>query len=93
MPSISRTVADKLRNKHQVEKREILEAFANRDGEFLEDTREEHESNPPTQWFIAETNYGRKLKVAFLEKDGKVIIRTAYPPNENELRIYNKYAY
>lgn len=90
---ISRSVLEKLRDKHQVEKREILEAFANRDGAFLEDQREQHKSDPSTQWFIAETDYGRKLKVAFIAKDGDIIIRTAYAPNATEMAIYQKYAY
>lgn len=93
MLKISRNIAEKLRDKHQVEKREIVEAFANRDGVFLEDNREEHKSDPPTQWFIAETDYGRKLKVVFIAKDGDIIIRTAYAPNPTELAIYKKYAY
>lgn len=93
MLKISRNIADKLRDKHQVEKREILEAFANRDGFFLEDSREEHKSDPPTQWFIAETDYGRKLKVVFIAKNTDIIIRTAYSANPTELAIYKKYAY
>lgn len=93
MLKISRNIAEKLRDKHQVEKREILESFANRDGAFLEDNREDHKSDPPTQWFVAETDYGRKLKVVFIAENGEIIIRTAYAANTTELAIYKKYAY
>ncbi|RKP56037.1 ADP-ribosyl-(dinitrogen reductase) hydrolase [Pararobbsia silviterrae] len=70
---------------------EILECFANRVGRFLFDTREDHQSDPCTRWFIAETNFGRKLKVAFIARGRVVTIRTAYDPNDEEVRIYNKY--
>jgi hypothetical protein len=44
-------------------------------------------------WFIAETDYGRKLKVVFMQKpDGCVLIKTAYEANKKELRIYAKFA-
>lgn len=73
---------------------EIEQCFANRDGALLEDTREDHKSDPPTQWFIAQTDYGRLLKVVFVfYPDRGVAIRTAYEPNEDEKRIYQKYAY
>jgi len=55
------------------------------------DTREEHASDPPTLWFITETYWGRKLKVVFIQKGEDIHVRTAYEPNEAELRIYRKY--
>jgi len=53
-------------------------------------TREEHRTNPPTHWFLAETCYGRLLKVVFVpDTNGKdIYIKTAYEPNETEIRIY-----
>ncbi|MCP1440315.1 nuclear transport factor 2 (NTF2) superfamily protein [Erwinia persicina] len=73
---------------------EIIQCFSNRDGHFLEDNREDHQSDPPTRWFIAETDYGIKLKVVFIFYPGRgVAIRTAYAPNDDEIRIYNKYGY
>lgn len=89
---ISASVQAKLAAKVPPVKRdEILQCFANREGKFLLDTREEHESDPPTRWFIAETNFGRKLKIAFIARGTVVTIRTAYDPNADELRIYSKY--
>lgn len=87
-PSVQQKLAGK---KPPVKQDEILECFANRAGKFLLDTREDHQSDPPTRWFIAETNFGRKLKVAFIAKGLVVVIRTAYDPNDEEIRIYNKY--
>ena len=89
---ISRKVRLKLAEKNPpVTEGEIEECFANRNGEFLEDTREDHKTEPPTFWFIAETDYGRGLKVAFISRDDETTIRTAYDPNEDEIRIYKKY--
>ncbi len=91
---ISTAIRKKLHTKHNVKENEILECFANREKSFLKDTREEHDTDPPTLWFVAETDYGRVLKVAFMHysTDDKFVIKTAYPANEAEIRIYNKYA-
>ena len=90
---ISPKVGVKLANKTPpVTQEEIVQCFANRNGTFLRDTRERHQSDPPTRWFIAETDFGRKLKVVFIPRNGKtIIIRTAYGPNKEEMRIYLKY--
>lgn len=89
---ISAGVQTKLANKNPpVRKEEIVECFGNRGGVFLKDTRGVHQSDPPTVWFIAETNFGRKLKIAFIQRGTKITIRTAYDPNADELRIYAKY--
>ena len=69
---ISHKIREKLEEKHNVCEDEVVQCFANRDGHYLRDEREEHKSDPPTQWFIAETDYGRKLKVVFVMKDGTV---------------------
>lgn len=75
---ISLAVSVKLANKTPpVTQEEISQCFANREGAFLRDTRERHQSDPPTQWFIGETDFGRKLKVAFIPRGGNIVIRTA----------------
>lgn len=89
---LSAAVRAKLKVKHCVEEREVVEAFANRDNGFLIDTREDHQTNPPTEWFIAETDRGRKLKVCFMLRDGDIYIKTAYEANPTEIGIYNKFA-
>ena len=89
--AISQPVLDKLKDKHAVDKREIEQCFDNRDGGFLMDNREDHRTDPPTLWFIAQTNCGRLLKVVFISIDGKVHIKTAYEPNDTEIGIYDRH--
>ncbi|WGE61647.1 ADP-ribosyl-(dinitrogen reductase) hydrolase [Actinobacillus equuli] len=90
---ISHQIYLKLIQKHGLSdpETEILEAFSNINGRFLIDTREEHLSEPPTEWFIAETNRGIKLKICFIRKNNDIYIRTAYHPSAEEIRIYEKY--
>lgn len=71
---------------------EIEQCFRNRAGTFLIDTREEHASDPPTHWFIAETDARRRLKVVFIPRLPDIVIRTAYDPNPIEGTIYDRFA-
>lgn len=90
---ISASVIDKLTKKHGVTRDEIEACFYNRDKGLLEDTREQHQSVPPTMWFIAKTDEGRTLKIVFIELENAAYeIKTAYEPNREEVRIYEKYA-
>lgn len=83
----------KLDVKHHVTRSEVEECFYNRLKGLLEDTREQSKTNPPTMWFIAETDDERLLKVVFIElDDGTYAIKTAYEPNNDEVNIYEKYA-
>jgi hypothetical protein len=68
---------------------EIEQCFTNREGIYLYDIREEHETDPPTRWFISETDFGRQLKVVFIPRIPNIVIRTAYDPNPTEFHIYN----
>lgn len=92
---ISDQIREKLAKKHGVTEKEIRQCFENRDGGFLEDTREDHKTDPPTQWFVAETNSRRKLKVVFIARQAgngiRIAIRTAYPANADEIRIYERF--
>lgn len=85
----SQAIIDKLRDKHQVDRREVEQCFDNKCGTFLRDDREDHRSDPPTLWFVAPTNRGRLLKVVFIYRDGKVFLRTAYEADEAAQKIYN----
>lgn len=87
-PKIQQKLADK---DPPVSLEEVEQCFTNRVGKFLSDLRADHKTDPPTQWFIAETDFGRKLKIAFIHDAGNIIIKTAYNPNADELRIYKKY--
>lgn len=92
----SERILDKLKHLHNVMPDEVEQCFDNRCAGLLEDTREEHLTDPATQWFIAETNQCRKLKVAFIRRTirgvVRIDVRTAYEPNGEEIRIYEKYA-
>jgi uncharacterized DUF497 family protein len=91
--NISESIANKLNEKHAVTRDEVEECFYNRIRGLLEDTREQHKTNPPTMWFIAETNEGRLLKVVFIELPNRTYeIKTAYEPNDKEVNIYEKFA-
>lgn len=86
---LSPRVREKLAmKKPPVAQEEIIQCFANRTGKYLLDLREEHHTDPPTQWFISETDYGRKLKIAFIQKNNDIIIKTAYDPNPIEMRMF-----
>lgn len=84
---ISDQIRAKLAAEHDVGPPEVEQCFANRTGQLLLDTREEHATDPPTRWFIAPTNRGRLLKVCYVPR-GEYFIRTCYEPNEAELAIY-----
>ena len=90
---ISLEIEAKLPNKHQLRREDVERAFMNRDGNCLQGTRAQHLTDPITEWFIAENNRGVRIKVAFVPIDGKLNLRTAYPANEAEIRIYEKLAY
>lgn len=89
---ISDKTKNKLTDKHDLKFEDIKECFCNLEGEFLTDTREEHKTDPITQWFIAENNRGQLIKVCFMQQtNGDLYIKTAYEPNEIEIKIYNKF--
>ncbi len=90
---ISNGVRRKLASKEPpVTEAEIVECFANRLSKYLYDVREDNKTNPPTRWFVAETDYGRKLKVVFMSIGDNIVIKTAFEPNPDEIRIYNKFS-
>lgn len=84
-------IQKKLQKKHNVTLEEVEQCFYNRRGLFLEDSREEHKTDPITQYFIAETDRRRKLKVCFV-LDGDIHIKTAFDPSENAVAFYKKHA-
>lgn len=87
---ISKSVREKLLVKHKgVSVEEIRQCFANREGPILIDSRATHLTNPVTRWFIAETDFGRQLKIAYMPMaDKSIVIKTVYEPNEREISIY-----
>lgn len=85
---LSQKIRDKLEDKHGVTEQEIQECFWNRDRTSLIDTREDHFSDPPTEWFIAETNYGRKLVIVYIPRAENIYIRSAFEPTTGRLGLY-----
>jgi len=87
--SIAPTIYDKLKNKHQVAETEIEECFLNREHNHLIDTREEHATDPPTQWFISQTDKGRLLKVVWMKDDVLgIVIKSAFEPSSETIGYY-----
>lgn len=87
---ISESIRAKLLAKHDVTEKEVMECFANREGDIFRDTRERHLTDPPTLWFVAETNRGRKLKVCYVQKGKRVHLKTAFAANPAEISLYER---
>lgn len=88
---VSATVEAKLKNKHGVTIAEVRQCFLNKNGRLLTDNRALTKTNPPTLWFIADTNKARALKVVYIQDGLQVHLKSAYEPNEVETAIYLKY--
>jgi hypothetical protein len=71
---------------------EIEQAFHNRSGYYLVDDRAKNRTRPPTQWLMAETELGRRLKVCFMfhRQTQEFEIKTAYEPDEDEECLYEE---
>jgi hypothetical protein len=85
---ISEHVADKLLHKHGVTRGEVFECFLNREGPTFLDTRADHQTDPPTAWFVAETDRRRVLKVVFIEYPEFYAIKTVFEPADGSDRLY-----
>jgi hypothetical protein len=87
---ISQVVLKKLTEKHRVSRSEVEQCFENMEGGLLKDTREEHQTEPPTLWFLARTDAGRNLKVVYVQRGELVFLKTSYDANEDEIEIYKE---
>jgi len=88
---ISARVRQKLADKHNVVFSEVEQCFYNFTGRrFLDDKREEHKTNPPTKWFLSQTDAGRWLKISFIfyEDRQKFAIKSAFEPNDDEFDMF-----
>lgn len=83
---ISTAVRNKLQERHNVNHSEILECFLNRTHCDLIDTREEHQTEPPTKWFISQTDMGRSLKICYIQRGGDLEIKTVYEPENPSVK-------
>jgi uncharacterized DUF497 family protein len=89
---VSAAVLAKLRDKHNVDLREVEQAFENKCGLFLVDDREDHQTDPPTLWFVAPTNRDRLLKVIFMFVDGNIHLKSAYEADADAIALYEDIA-
>ena len=80
--------------KRGIDLKDIIECFANRTAGNIVDDREHNRTNPPTVWFISETDNRRELKVVYihLAKADRAVIKSAYPPDREEKVMYIRYA-
>lgn len=86
---ISPAIEEKLTIKHQITRQDVEQCFINRTRSYLVDNRLDHQTEPPTEWFIAENDRGILIKVVFIFDGGLVYLKSAFPPNSTEIRIYN----
>ena len=85
---ISRRILAKLRDKHDVTQQDVAECFANRWGKFFTDSRQNHRTDPPTYWFVSETDKGRVLKVVFVRYPEFFAIKSAFVPEDGSDALY-----
>jgi hypothetical protein len=91
--TVSPSVLQKIKTKHDITEEQIYECFYNRTHGFLIDSREEHKSDPPTNWFISETDCGLRLKVCFIQIGTEIKLKTAFvPTNPNTVEMYYRMA-
>ena len=88
---ISPDVLDKIAGRG-IRPLDVEQCFNNRDGGLCEDIRAEHHTNPTTQWFVAETDKGRLLKIIFIPYESGPELKSAYDATPEICRIYGKYA-
>lgn len=88
---VSATVLTKMRDKHGVSLREVEQCFENQCGLYLEDDREDHQTDPASLWFVAPTNQGRMLKVIFMFLEGSIHIKSAFEGDLAAQAIYDRH--
>ena len=86
---ISPAIQGKLALKHGISRSDVEQCFLNRTRSYLIDNRLDYQTDPPTEWFISENDRGVLIKVVFIFDDGMIYLKSAFPPNSTEIRIYN----
>lgn len=87
---ISPEIEEKLRDKHGVSPSEVYECFLNRYGPFFLEERPEHKTNPPSWWFVSETDIGKVLKVVFVHYSDHFAIKSAFEPEDGQDDEYER---
>ena len=88
---ITPSIKHKLEVRHGVTELEVRQCFLNLCGTYLVDDREDHRTDPPTLWFVAETDRGRKLKIIFVPVDGNIMLKSAYDASPEVQGIYDRH--
>ena len=86
---ISPAIQGKLALKHGISRSDVEQCFLNRTRSYLIDNRLDYQTDPPTEWFISKNDRGVLIKVVFIFDDGMIYLKSAFPPNSTEIRIYN----
>ena len=86
---INPAIQGKLALKHGISRSDVEQCFLNRTRSYLIDNRLDHQTEPSTEWFISENDRGVLIKVVFIFDDGMIYLKSAFPPNSTEIRIYN----
>jgi uncharacterized DUF497 family protein len=70
----------------------VYECFENKIGRALHETRPQHQTTPPTLWFISKTHADRMLKIVFMYYAiaQEVHIKSAYEPSEEDIERYER---
>lgn len=92
---ISDVVKEKLITKHNLNPDVVMSLWNSYIGVTILDTREQHRTIPPTEWFLARDANGLIIKLAFiLDTDGIAFLKTAYPVARNAqtvIKIFRKF--
>jgi uncharacterized DUF497 family protein len=88
---VTDAIKAKLKTKHKVDLTEVEQCFHNKRGNLLMDNRAAHKTDPPTLWFIAQTNKERMLKIVYIQINGEIHLKTAYEANEDEKQLYRRH--
>jgi uncharacterized DUF497 family protein len=91
--TVSDAVKHKLHHKHRVSLAEVEQCFLSRQGRLLLDERAQTKTEPPTLWFLAFTDQQRLLKIVYIQNGSRVILKTAYEPNEVEQALYARWGH
>jgi hypothetical protein len=64
-----------------------------RQGRLLLDERAQTKTEPPTLWFLAFTDQQRLLKIVYIQINEVLHLKTAYEPNDVEIKLYKTYGW
>lgn len=84
-------VERKLITRHHVSKSELDQAFLNRTGPYILETRQKNQTTPPTEWFIARTDTDRLIKVVVVfDPPQGLFIKSAFEAGRAEIDFYTQ---